>query len=356
MSAVRSRQRLEPGAAPSETRSPRLSRRSLALAAAFAILVLLAPACRTANGLAPATPAHPSRLGIDYGNLTGEIRIDGSSTVFPISEAVAEEFARVAPAVRVNVAFSGTGGGLDKFCRGEIDIADASRAITEDELATCTAAGITDVVETQVAVDALAVMVSPRNAFVDCLTIPQLHSIFTEGGVTRWNQLDPSYPDREIAIYAPGTDSGTFDFFVDTVVEALDEEAYHVYDPSRVTFSEDDNVLALGIEGDADAIGYFGLAYRIEAGDALRAVRIAGGGGCVEPSESTARDGTYVPLSRPLFVYSRGDLFEQRPELLGFVSFYLDETATIVPEVGYAAMAEEDLDTQYERLRPYVRA
>jgi phosphate transport system substrate-binding protein len=316
----------------------------------------------TATGSATSSPTEPATAtptngGPDYGSLSGEIRIDGSSTVFPISEAVAEEFGGVAGDVRVNVAFSGTGGGIELFCAGEIEIADASRPMSDEERNDlCGANGITDIVELRVATDALSVMVHPSNDWAQCLTVEQLQSIFTDGGATNWNQVDPSFPDAPITVYAPGTDSGTFDYFNEAIVAADDENALHVSDPERVTFSEDDNVLALGIEGDENAIGYFGLAYFLEAGDALRAVQVDGGAGCVGPSEQTALDGTYAPLSRPLFIYTRESFLGERPEVTGFINFYLEQVPVLVPEVGYAPIPEDVLAEQFAKIAPFIQS
>jgi phosphate transport system substrate-binding protein len=273
----------------------------------------------------------------DYSSLSGQIRVDGSSTVFPISEAAAEEFSLVSD-VRVNVAFSGTGGGFEAFCRGEIQIADASRPIKDDETQACADAGITDIVEIQVGTDALTVVANPSNDFVECLTVDQLHQVFKEGGATTWDQVDPTFPSEPIVWYYPGTDSGTYDYFVEEIITGVDEAAAHT---GEGTSSEDDNVLAQGVEGDDFSIGYFGIAYFLEAGENLKAVRVDGGEGCVEPSAETALDGSYQPLSRPLFIYTRQSFLEERPEVKGFVQFYLENSQELVPEVGYVELPEE---------------
>lgn len=288
---------------------------------------------------------------LDYGELSGSVRIDGSSTVFPISEAVAEEFSTEASGVRANVAFSGTGGGFEKFCRGEIEIADASRPIEDDEVAACAAEGIDDIVEIQVAIDALTVMVHPDNDWVTCLTVEEISNIFRTGGFTNWNQVRPDFPDRPINFYYPGTDSGTFDYFVEAIIEGVDDTYTHRGDGSS---SEDDNIILQGIEGDPDAIGYFGFAYFQEAGDELKAVEIDGGEGCVAPSFEAALDGTYQPLSRPLFIYTSETLLTERPEVLGFTKFYLENSAALVEEVGYVTMPEDLLDEQMAKLEPFL--
>ena len=289
---------------------------------------------------------------IDYSALGGEIRIDGSSTVFPISEAVAEEFSAVAD-TRVNVAFSGTGGGFELFCRGDIEISDASRPIEDDEVTACADSGIEDVVELQVAIDALTVVVNADNDFVDCLTVQQLHDLFTDGGVSNWSELDPEWPDDDIVLYYPGTDSGTFDYFNEVILEELDgDAAAHRGDG---TASEDDNVLSQGVSGDTNAVGYFGFAYFQEAGEGLRAVAIDGGDGCVEPSLETALDGTYVPLSRPLFIYTTEALLTEREEVVGFVNFYLENTNVLSEEVGYVPLPDDLHAEQEAKIEPFLR-
>lgn len=295
------------------------------------------------------TPTGPS--AIDYGSLSGEIRIDGSSTVYPITEAVAEEFAKVASGVHANVAFSGTGGGFELFCNGEIPLSDASRPITQAETDACAANNITDIIEFQVAIDALTVMVNPSNDFVTCLTIDQLFSLFSDTSVKKWSDIDPSWPADDITFYYPGPESGTFDYFVESIITTKDENATHRADG---TASEDDNVLAVGIENDDNAIGYFGFAYYQEAGSNLTAVAIDSGSGCVEPTFENAVDGSYTPLSRPLFIYTRESLLRDKPELLGFVKFYLDNMTTLVPDVGYVTMSDALLQEQETKLEPFL--
>lgn len=272
------------------------------------------------------------------GERTDSVRVDGSSTVFPITEAAAEEFSKESR-VRVNVAFSGTGGGFEKFCRGETDLSNASRPIKQSEVEACAANGITDIVEIQVAIDALTVMVNPGNDWARCLTVEQVQNIFRDGGYTNWNQVDPAFPDARITGYVPGTDSGTFDYFVEAIIEGGPVEgAFHRGD---FTASEDDNILAQGIQNDRNAIGYFGFAYFLEAGQTLKSVAIDGGEGCVEPSFDAALDGTYQPLSRPLFIYTTESLLEQNEAVRGFVTFYVDHMQEFAPEVGYVTLPED---------------
>ena len=284
--------------------------------------------------------------GTDYGSLSGQIRIDGSSTVYPIAQAAAEEFAGEAKDVRVTVAFSGTGGGFEKFCRGEIDVSTASRPIKESEAETCRANGI-EPVELQVAVDALTVVVHPDNDWATCMTTEQLALAFKDGGAKRWSDIDPAWPDEEITFYYPGPDSGTFDYFVE-VIESVDETASHRSDG---TPSEDDNVLAQGVENDRYAIGYFGFAYYQDAGDRLNAVAIDHeGAGCVAPTLENALEGRYVPLSRPLFIYSGENVLKERPEVLGFLRFTLENSDRLVSDVGYVPMTAETRAAQLAKL------
>ena len=284
-----------------------------------------------------------------YAGLSGEIRIDGSSTVFPIAEAMAEEFGIVSD-VRVNVAFSGTGGGFEKFCRGETEISDASRPIKDKEVAACAENGIDDIVEIQVAIDALTVMIHPDNDFAQCMTVAELNQAFRADGAKKWSDIRAEWPDKDIVAYSPGADSGTFDYFNEAIIEEV-EGATHRADG---TPSEDDNILALGIGRDKNAIGYFGFAYFLEAGQTLQAVAIDGGNGCVEPSFEAALSGEYRPLSRPLFIYTRASLLSERPELAGFIKFFLESVDAIVPEVGYVSMPADLLDAQMAKIAPYI--
>ena len=322
---------------------------------ALALLALLLAACEdneeTGGGNTPADNADAGP--IDYRSLGGEVRIDGSSTVFPIAEAFAEEFSKVS-GTRVNVAFSGTGGGFEKFCRGETQISDASRPIEDDEIQACADNGIDDVVEIQVAIDALTVMVHPDNDFVDCITVEELNTAFRSGGATTWSDINPDWPDDTIEFFFPGTDSGTFDYFVEAIIEGVDEDATHRGGGEHDTASEDDNVLALGIENNRNAIGYFGFAYFLEAGQSLTAVPVDGGDGCVEPSFDNALNGSYVPLSRPLFMYTREEFLTNNPEVLGFLYFGLESSDALVADVGYITMPEDLLAEQFAKLEPFL--
>lgn len=321
--------------------------------------MLLSVACGGDDETATATPAAgdgaastatTAPAGLDYASLSGTVSVDGSSTVFPISEAVAEEFSKVARDVRANVAFSGTGGGFEKFCRGEIDIADASRPIKDSEVEACKAAGITDIVEIQVGIDALTVMVNPQNDWAACMTVQEMNQAFKAGGATNWSDIRPEWPNEPIKFYYPGTDSGTFDYFVEAIIDEV-EGSDHRGDG---TASEDDNILAQGIENDHYAIGYFGFAYFLEAGQALKAVAIDGGDGCVEPTFDAALDGSYQPLARPLFIYTRESLMADKPEVLGFVNFYVENMQALVPDVGYVTLPENLYQEQVGKVSPFL--
>jgi phosphate transport system substrate-binding protein len=285
--------------------------------------------------------ASPTEEEMDLGDLEGRILIDGSSTVYPVTQAMAEEFNQVAPNVEIPVGISGTGGGFELFCAGETDISDASRPIKSDEAEICAQNGI-EFIELPVAFDGLSVVVNPENDWVDCLTVEQLKVMWepaAEGTITNWNQIDPSFPDESLVLYGPGADSGTYDYFTSVITG---EEGASRGD---FTGSEDDNVLVQGVEGDKNALGFFGYAYYLENQDRLKLVSIddgkpENGDGCVAPSEETINDGTYQPLSRPIFIYSNLEA-AQRPEVQAFVDFYLNDGPTIIPEIGYVALPEE---------------
>jgi len=270
-------------------------------------------------------------------SLTGSVQIDGSSTVFPIAEAVAEEFQIANPDVRVTVGFSGSGGGFERFCGGETDISNASRPINDREVAACAGAGI-EFTELTVAWDGLSVIVNPANDFVECFTVEELRRIWEPGSTVRtWRDVRPSWPAEEIRLYGPGTDSGTFDYFTETV----NGEA----GASRPDFqaSEDDNILVQGVAGDDFALGYFGYAYYAENANRLKLVGVDGGGGCVRPSDQTIADGSYSPLSRPLFIYVKHTALS-RPEVRAYVEFLLREAPTLVPATGYHALSGAEYD------------
>jgi len=265
--------------------------------------------------------------------LRGTVSIDGSSTVFPISEAVAEEFLAVQPRVRVTVGVSGTGGGFKKFLAGEIDINDASRPIKMKEVKQASASGI-GFIELPIAYDGLSVVVNTKNDWVDHLTITELNKIWQSGSsVTRWSDVRDGWPETEIQLYGPGTDSGTFDYFTETIngKSGASRPDY--------TANEDDNALVRGISGDEGSLGYFGYAYYAANKDKLRVVAIDGGKGPVAPTEITINNGTYAPLSRPVFIYVRPDALD-RKEVRAFVDFYIESAPMLATEVGYIPLPD----------------
>lgn len=274
--------------------------------------------------------------GQDSAALRGAIRIDGSSTVYPITEAVAEEFSKQAAKVNVSVGISGTGGGFKRFCVGETDITDASRPITPSEV-TLAAEKKVEYIEIPVAYDALTVVVNPKNDWVKSLTVDQVRKIYSAAGAAKtWRDLDPAWPDRPLKVFSPGTDSGTFDYFKEAVI-GKDGNVR-----SDMSVSEDDNALVMGVAGNLDGIGYFGLAYYEENQSKLRAIPIDGGKGPVPPSVATVNDGTYTPLSRPLFIYVNRKSAD-RTEVQAFIDFYLKEAGELAKEVGYVNMPDEIL-------------
>ncbi|MEX0641271.1 MAG: PstS family phosphate ABC transporter substrate-binding protein [Pirellulales bacterium] len=272
------------------------------------------------------------------------IKVDGSSTVLRVSEAVVEEFRKEQPEVRVTVGRAGTGGGFKKLSHGEIDICDASRPINEIERQACEANGI-EFVELEIAFDGLTVVVNPKNNWCDCLSVEQLKALWQpESAVNKWSDLNPAWPDREIKLYGPGTDSGTFDYFTEAIVGKAGSSRAD-YSPS-----EDDNSLVTGVAGDADALGYFGLAYYEENQNRLKVLGIdPGDGKCVIPSQETVRDHSYKPLSRPLFIYVRKSSLE-RSEVRSFVEFYLDQVGNLVEVVGYVPLPDDVLAKSKQNL------
>lgn len=262
------------------------------------------------------------------------IKVDGSSTVFPITEAVAEEFQKTKKnAVKVTVGISGTGGGFKKFCRGETDISDASRPILKKEMDDCKAAGI-EYYELPVAYDALTVMVNPKNDWIKSMTVAELKKIWepaAQGKIMKWNQVNPKWPDAPIKLYGAGSDSGTFDYFTEAVVGKAKSSR------GDYTASEDDNVLVQGIANDKNALGYFGFAYYAENPNKLKAVPIDGGKGPVMPSAESIENGTYSPLGRPIFIYV-SKKSAAKPEVKEFVEYYLKHAAPLVKEVKYVPL------------------
>lgn len=285
----------------------------------------------------------------DY--VTGEVKIDGSSTVYPITEAIAEEFRVNQPKVRVTVGVSGTGGGFNKFSRGETDINDASRPIKSQEATTCGENNV-KYVELTVAYDGLAVLVNKENTWVDHFTVDELKKIWepsAQGKVTKWSQIRSGWPDEQFNLYGPGVASGTYDYFTEAIVGESGSSR------GDYTASEDDNVLVQGIAGDKNSIGFFGLAYYEENVDKLKLVGVDGGNGPIQPTTQTVKDGTYAPLSRPVFIYV-SDVAAQRKEVVEFVNFYLSNAPTLVPDVGYIPLPESEYQKGKDAFKAFVSA
>ena len=281
-----------------------------------------------------ATPATNTAAG---SNLSGTVQIDGSSTVYPISEAMAEEFQKANSGVKVTVASSGTGGGFKKFCAGETDISNASRPIKPEEVELCKKGNI-EYIELPIAYDGLSVVANPKNNFAQCLTVAELKKMWepgAQGKVTQWNQINPKFPAQKIGLYGPGTDSGTYDYFTQAVVGKEGESR------GDYTASEDDNTLVQGVSSDPGGIGFFGYAYYENNKEKLKLVGIDNGKGCVQPSPQTIADGTYQPLARPEFIYVKKTA-ATRPEVKAFVDFnYAQANQKLVTEVGYVPLPSD---------------
>jgi phosphate transport system substrate-binding protein len=279
--------------------------------------------------------------------LQGDVIADGSSTVGPLTTAAAEAYRGEQPGVNVEVGISGTGGGFERFCAGETDISDASRPIhDDDEAPLCADAGIT-YVDYTVAIDALTIIVNTENDWATCLTTDQLKKMWepaAEGKITNWNQIDPSFPDEPLTLAGPGTDSGTFDYFTD---EINGEEG-----ASRADYnaSEDDNVTVQAVAGEKGALGYLGYTYFEENTDTLKAVEVDSGGGCVAPSAETAQDGSYTPLSRPLFIYVKDESITTKPQVQGFVDYYLNNLDTLAETAQFIPVTQDVVDENLSKL------
>ncbi len=310
-------------------------------------LVTLATALLLFAGCSSEQPVSGDELG-------GMVRIDGSSTVYPITESVAEEFRAEEPAVRVTVGVSGTGGGFKKFIRGETDISNASRPIKPSELEAAEEAGI-EFIELPVAYDGIAVVVNPANDWADLLTVEELKRLWrpeAQDKVMRWNQVRTGWPDRPIQLFGPGIDSGTYDYFTQAI--GGEEGASR----GDFTASEDDNVLVQGVAADSNALGFFGYAYYEENQDKLKAVPVddgdpSNGDGPILPSPETVANSTYQPLSRPVFIYVRRDSAD-RPQVERFIEFYLTNSSSLVREVGYIPLPDEAYALLLERFRNRV--
>ncbi len=272
-----------------------------------------------------------------------EIVIDGSSTVFPISQAVAEEFRREHSHVQIPVGISGTGGGFKRFVEGETDISNASRPIKESEAALAEQNGVS-FTQFVIAYDGLSVVLNKSNDFAECLTTAELKMIWEPGSqVSNWNEVRSTFPDKPLRLYGPDTDSGTFDYFTAEINEEEDASR------SDYTAASDDNVLVQGVSGDQGAMGYFGYAYYVENSSLLNVLAVDGGSGCVVPSIETINDGSYSPLSREMFIYVNNSSMD-RPEVRDFIEFYMNNAGELAEEVGYVGLSAADYQSQLDRL------
>lgn len=276
-------------------------------------------------------------------DLSGQFEIDGSSTVQPITLAVAEEFDKIHPGVQVSIGVSGTGGGFKRFIQGETAVNNASRPIKESEAERAAENGV-EYVEFRVALDGLSIVVNPRNEFVECLTTDELRHVWQPAsGIRRWSDVRPEWPDKPLRLYGPGTNSGTFDFFTEAVIGKSGASR------PDYTASEDDNVLVQGVFGDPNSLGYFGFAFYEENQRILKLIGVDSGEGCVTPSQSTINGGEYHPLSRPLFIYVNTAFIDQ-PEVLEFLIFYMEKASELVTEVGYVPLSDSAYQANLKRL------
>jgi phosphate transport system substrate-binding protein len=283
--------------------------------------------------------------------LSGTIQVDGSSTVFPITEAVAEEYRTEQPEVKVTIGVSGTGGGFKKFSRGETSISNASRPIKDIEIEACKENNIT-YIELEVAYDGLAVLVNPANTWVDSFTIEELKKIWepaAQGKIMKWNQIRPEWPNEEIHLFGPGVASGTYDYFTEAVVGKSGSSR------GDFTASEDDHVLVQGIAGDKYSLGFFGLAYYTENADKLTLIGVHNGTEVVKPTLETVSNGTYKPLSRPLFIYVNSTSVKS-PEVVDFVNFYLNNAGELSKDVGYIPLPTDIYNKQKENFKTFVES
>lgn len=305
----------------------------------FAITATLLVSCGSSSEKAKTT-----------NKLTGSIKIDGSSTVYPITEAVAEEFRTVQPKVNVTIGVSGTGGGFKKFGRGEIDISDASRPIKDKEILICNENNIT-YVGLSVAYDGLAVLVNPKNTWVDYFTVEELNTIWNpsaQNTIMYWDQVREGWPHEKLNLYGPGTASGTYDYFSEAIC------GKKVGTRADYTASEDDHILVQGIATDKTGLGFFGLAYYEENKDKLKLVGVDNGSGAITPTMGTVSNGTYEPLSRPIFIYVNSTSVK-RPEVVEFVNFYLKNAATLSAEVGYIPMPISEYEVQQAKFNNFIK-
>jgi phosphate transport system substrate-binding protein len=314
---------------------------SAAVAAPSAVaLTLLLAACGGDNETAEASG----------GDVSGEVVVDGSSTVQPLTASAGEQFSGEQSGVNVSVATSGTGGGFEKFCQGQTDISNASRPIEEEEIKICEDNKV-EYTELRVATDALTLVASADNEFLTCLTTDELKTMWepaAEDKVTTWDQVNPDFPAEKIELYGPGTDSGTFDYFTDVIngEEGASRADY--------TASEDDNTIVQGVSGSTNAVGYFGYTYYEENAEELKAIEVDSGDGCVAPSPETAADGTYTPLARPLFIYVANKAYAEKPHVAAFVDYFVENDASIAEDAQFIALNDEqvsELESAHAKLK-----
>jgi phosphate transport system substrate-binding protein len=296
------------------------------------------------------TACSGNKSGGTGADMAGDVMIDGSSTVYPITEAVAEEFRNEYPNVRVTIGVSGTGGGFQKFARSETDISNASRPIKESEIELCKKNNVR-YIGLEVAYDGMAVIVSPENTWANDITVEELKKIWepeAQNKIKRWNQIRPEWPDEELHLFGPGTASGTYDYFTEAIVGKSGSSR------GDYTASEDDNVLVQGIKNDKFALGFFGLAYYGENVGALKLVAVDNGNGPVLPSKETVLSGEYAPLSRPVFIYVN-EKAVAKPEIVAFVNFYLETVKVLAGEVGYIPLQDEKYAAIKTKFTDFVR-
>lgn len=327
--------------------------KSFALMLMFILVLGVLAACGGSDEDTATDESNTSEEGTNAGGseeVSGPIAIDGSSTVFPIMENLTYTYSQEHPDVNVTVNSSGSGGGFKKSTVGEIDLSNASREIKEEEKAIAEENGIT-LKPIELAYDGLSVVVSAENDFVENLTVDQLKQIFLESSdVTKWSDINPEWPEEEIKIFSPGHDSGTFDYFNEVILE---EEP--MKEGENTTLSEDDNVLVRGIKGNPNAIGFFGYAYYAENQDSLKALGIAEGENqAVKPTPETIQDGSYTPLSRPLFTYVNVNAYKEKPQVRDFVEYTLNNAGKAAEEVGYVALPEDKYQEQLETAKSWA--
>jgi phosphate transport system substrate-binding protein len=310
------------------------------LLALTSLFLLLLPACgrERPSSAPPVTTEEDPLGGFEEEALSGRISIDGSSTVAPLMTYAAEQFRKDEPGVRISVGVAGTGGGFERFCRGETDLSNASRPIQDEEQATCESKGV-GFFDLQVANDGIALVVNPENTWAECLTVEQLRRIWEPASKIRtWKDIDESFPDEELHLFGAGTDSGTFDYFTEAIVGEEGSSR------SDYTATEDDNVTVSGVAGDRGALGYFGLSYLLENEGKVKAVQVDGGDGCVQPSVEAVQSGEYKPLSRPLFTYVSEAALDEKPAIDPFLTYLIDNQPRLARAAKFVPMTTEQLD------------